>query len=277
MTVTYKGMWGRSATNTKGIRTYTRTFKLQASSQDDDEYAVGSHASLPQIGSQHPSDNLAWCVSLQVDNSNPPLGWTVTANYDSSFELNINPIFDPAQISWDWEQFETAAIVDKDGNGITNSAGDFFKDPVPTRDDSRPVVTITKNVVAVPTYLLTFQDAVNVSAFVVDGFAVGAGKAKCNKIGVSSQQERNGFQFRVLTLELHLQRDDWTLKPPDVGHRYKSGSTRLGVVSDDGTGPATPVQLDGAGAVVANPTTATVVYLSYSVYNTADFNLLPLT
>jgi len=278
MSVTYTGPWGRSAKNTKGIRTYTRGFKLQASAVTDDEFIVGSHPSLPLIGSQHPNDSSAWCVSLEVDNAWPPLGWLVTANYDSSFELSVNPIFEPAQISWDFEQYQIAAVTDRNGKGITNSAGDFFRDPVPTRDDSRPTVTVQKNVAAIPNFILSYQDTINSSAFVVDGFAIGTGKAKMQKVGVSTQQERNGFPFRTITMEMQLRRDGWDLSTPDVGYRSISATTnRVNITSSDGTSPATPVQLNGSGVAVASPLFSTVVYLSFPVYYQADFNVLPLT
>ena len=62
---------GRSARNTKGVRTYSRRWILTTSNKSDDAYAVGSASGLPTIGTAHPSDALAWCVSLDVQNSNP--------------------------------------------------------------------------------------------------------------------------------------------------------------------------------------------------------------
>ena len=101
MAVTFLGEdpAGRTATNTRGVRTYQRVFKLETSDIADDAYDVGSNGSLPVIGSVHPSDAGAWCESLQVENHAPWKGWKVTANYTSERELNTNPTSDPAVIS----------------------------------------------------------------------------------------------------------------------------------------------------------------------------------
>lgn len=279
MTVIYIGesYHDRTAQNNLGVRTYTRAFLLQTTSKSDGPYAVGSDPNLPVVGSVHPEDFAAWCRQINVENDNPWAGWKVTCHYDSANELNPNPVFEPAQISWDFEQFQIVALTDRSGDGITNSAGDIYTDPPPMRDDSRPIVTVIKNVAAVPTYVLTYQDATNSSAFVVDGVSVAAGKAKMNRISVSAKQERNGYQFRTLTFEIHLQRDGWALSMLDYGYRSKSGSNRNLITNTDGTQPPKPVLLDGAGAVLSNPSSSNAVYLSYNVYYQADFNLLPLS
>jgi hypothetical protein len=57
VTITYKGEINLGqARNSLGIRTYTRQFRLTTSLNTEREYDVGSHASLPQIASVHPSD-----------------------------------------------------------------------------------------------------------------------------------------------------------------------------------------------------------------------------
>ena len=65
MTITYKGEINLGqARNSLGVRTYTRQFRLTTSLNTEREYNVGSHASLPQIGSVHPSDSAAYCVGF---------------------------------------------------------------------------------------------------------------------------------------------------------------------------------------------------------------------
>lgn len=277
MTVELIGLRGRSAANTKGVRTYTRVALFRTSSQDDDEYDVGSHPSVPLIGSVHPSDSGAWCTQLTVENTNFWAGWTVTAQYSSENELAENPVFEPATFDWDGEQFESVAMIDRNGDAVCNSAGDIFTDPPAMKDDSRPICTVTKNLAVVPTYILTYQDAVNSTAFTLDGLTIGAGLAKMNRVSVSRKQLRNGYTFRVVTFDIHLQRTGWAIKPIDVGFRKKSGTDRMGITNDDGTEPKVKVFLNGSGAVIADPEAADVVSLSFDVYDAQDFNALPLT
>jgi hypothetical protein len=270
---------GRSANNTKGQRSYTRKFKLKSSANSEGPYAVGSNASLPRIGSLHPEDSFAWCVSLQVDQFSGRFGWIVTANYSSERELSEVPTNDPAIITWSSEQFQRPAVFDKDGNAIVNSAGDPF-DPPNMMDDSRRVVTVTKNLTTVPAWILTYQDAVNSDVFTVDGVSIGAGLAKIQSVSVGEVQSRNATSFRTVSFTIHLQKDGWLLEPLDAGFReidYASGSLVNILNPGDSEQPSAPVPLDGSGAALDNPSTTNNVFLSFTVYETKVFSALPFT
>lgn len=280
MTVIYRSEAynGRTAQNDLGIRTYTRAFWLETTVVTEGAFAVGSNASLPIIGSVHPEDSGAWCRSLNVDNTNPWKVWRVTANYSSEFELNTNPLSDPAIINWDSEQFQKPAVYDYSGNAICNSAGDLFDPPVMV-DDSRRTVTIVKNLAAVPSWILSYQDAVNSDVFSIDGFSIAIGKAKMQRVSVSAKEKRNSTSFYPVTFTIHLQNDGWKLQPLDCGFRKKGTVTteRNGITSDDGTGPVVPVFLNGSGGVLANPSLTNAVFLNYTYYRTQAFSSLPLT
>ena len=279
MTVIFKEETGegRSASNEKGMRKYSRAFRLETTSQMDGPYAVGSDANLPVIGSLHPEDSNAWCVSLRVENSNPWKGWTVTAEYTSEREITEDPTAEPAAITWSSEQFQRPVIDDNSGNAVVNSAGDPFDPPI-MRDDSRPVITISKNLAVVPVWIMNYQDAVNSDAFYVDGVLVGAGLAKVQSVSVGEVQRRNGIMFRVVNLVIHLQRNGWLIEAQDVGFRELGTGGRQNIINDvDSERPSAPVPLDGAGAHIVSPTAATNVTLSFSVYSTQFFSALPLS
>lgn len=279
MTVTFlqELSGGRTGRNDLGKRSYTRTFSLETSSQSEGPYAVGSHASVPEIGEAYPDDAAAWCVSLEVANSDPWKGWTVTANYSTEREIATNPTNDPAIITWDSEQFQKPAIFSYAGTGILNSAGDPF-DPPNMMDDSRRIVTVTKNLAVVPTWILTYQDAVNSDSFVLDGVTIGIGLAKIQRVAVGEEQTRNGTAFRTVTFSIHLEKDGWLLEPLDAGFREIVSGNRVNILNDgDGLQPSAPVPLNGAGVHIANPTVANAVFLSFTVYETKAFASLPLT
>jgi hypothetical protein len=261
---------GRSATNSKGIRSYTRRWKLETSSKSDDAYAVGSASGLPLIGTAFPSDAGAFCHTLTVENNNPWKGWIVTAEYSSEYELNTNPTLDPAVINWGSEQFQRVAFEDTSGYAILNSFGDYF-DPPAMIDDSRETVTITKNLAAVPSWLLEYKDAVNNDSFSIDGFSIGIGKAKMQSVTVAAKEKRNGTTFYPVTFTIHLQFGGWLLELLDAGMRYKTGS----VVSIFDNGQ--PGLLNGSGGKLTNPTPSTAVFRSFTVYKTKAFSGLPLT
>lgn len=266
----------RTGRNTRGVRTYTRSFTVIVNSQSDGPYTAGSAAGLPLIGSVHNDDPGAWCVDLDVKQVG---GWTtyeVTATYDSTIELNENPLFKPADIEWDGENFDEALVFDRDGNAVLNSAGDPFLDAM--RERTRRVVTVTKNIAAVPTWIITAEDAVNSAAFLLDGFTIPAGKARLGAPRLARWQTLNSVRFREMTMRFILNKDGWAYQPLDAGFRYRNGANELvRITSDDGTDVSHPVCLDGSGAVLSNPTPATAVYGSFNGYPAYDFNLLPLT
>ena len=278
MTITYLGENHAPATNTKGARSYTRSFKLQTSAKTERAYHVGSHASLPVIGETHPDDAGAWCTTLQVDPSDPWKGWTVTAEYSTERELAEDPTDDPADITWGSEQFQKPAITNYAGEAIVNSAGDPFDPPIMI-DDSRPFVTISKNLSAVPVWVMTYQDSVNSSSFVVDGVTVAAGLAKMQNIAVTRPQSRNGTSYRTVTFTIHLQKQGWLSKVLDAGFRQVAYNGELENIRNPGDDelPAAPVPLNGSGLALDDPSPATAVYRQDIVYEQKDFSALPLS
>lgn len=279
MTVIFRGELGagRRATNNRGMRSYSRQFRLETTLQSEGPFAVGSDSNLPLIGSLHPEDSGAWCMTLSVENTDPWKGWLVTAEYSSERELNETATSDAAIITWSSEQFQRPVIVDQDGEAIVNSAGDPF-DPPHMIDDSRRVVTVTKNLATVPSWILTYQDAVNSADFTVDGVSIAEGKAKMQSVTIGEPQSRNGNTFRTVTFSMHLEKNGWLFKPLDAGFRTKIDGVMANVRNDDdGELPALPVPLDGFGNVLVDPSPSTAIYLEFTVYETKDFSLLPLS
>lgn len=280
MAVTYVGELseGRRATNSRGVRTYTRVFRLTTSSQTDNAYTVGSNGSLPVIGNTFPSDGNAYCTDLDVQCVRGWRIWDVTATYSTERQLNTTPTSDPVFVQWDTEQFQKPATQDKDGDAVVNSAGDPFLPPE-QMDDSRRVVTITKNLSSVPAWILTYQDAVNSDTFTIDGISIAIGEAKMQRVSVGPAEIRNGTAFRAVTFVIALRRDGWAYKILDQGYNEKdpADSTKRKLITVRGQLPTSPVLLDGNGNQLANPATANAVYLTYNVYKTQAFSSLPLT
>ena len=138
-------------------------------------------------------------------------------------------------------------------------------------DDSRRTVTITKNLAAVPSWILSYQDAVNSDAFTIDGFSVAIGKAKMQSVTVAAKEKRNGTSFYPVTFTIHLQKNGWLLELLDAGMRYKSG----GAIAVFETGQ--PGMLNGSGGRLDPVTPSTIVFRSFTVYETKAFSGLPLS
>jgi hypothetical protein len=166
-------------------------------------------------------------------------------------------------------------VVDVFGNACLNSAGDPLQDLL--RERSRRVVTVIKNVAAVPDWIITAEDAVNSSDFVLDGFTVPATKAKLSAPQLGRWETRNNVRFRQMTMTIKLNKDGWISQPLDAGYRYRSGNSRLLITNSDGTVPTNPVPLNGGGQVLDNPTPSTAVFRNFDLYPQLNFNTLPLT
>lgn len=280
MTTTFKEEIpsGRTARNSKGARTYTRKFRVTSNDKTDGPFEVGSTSGLPLIGSAHPEDANAFCIELTVENTDPFAGWTVTANYSDERVIDDNPTDDAAEINWGSEQFQKVAVVDRDGNLIVNSAGDLF-DPPAMIDDSRRVVTVSKNLAAVPSWILDYQDAINSDTFTIDGISIAVGKAKMQAVTVGPKQRRNSTVFRTVNFTIHLQRDGWTLDILDAGYNRKDplDATKRQPITINGQLPSAPYPLNGAGIPLENPSPTNCVFRSFNVYKTRTFSTLPLT
>lgn len=275
MTVTYLGedAGARTATNSRGIRTYTRAFKFETTEETEDAWDVGSHPNAPVIGQAFRD---AWCISSTPTCTDPWKGWTITAEYSSALEMNVDPTQDAMQIRVYTEQFQKPAVFDKNGNKIVNSAGDPF-DPPLMMDDSRRVISLVRNVAAYPSWVLSYQDAVNSDSFTVRGITYAAGVGKVQSVSISDGQIRNGYAFYTLEVLIHLQKNGWILQPLDVGFRELdyAGTSIINILNPgDNERPSAPVPLDGAGRALADPSTTNNVLLSYSVYDTQPFSVL---
>lgn len=277
MTVIYKGEepTARKANNTRGVRTYSRSFEFETTDRNNDAWDVGSHASAPRIGDVFHD---AWCFSVTPRCVKGWKIWMLDAEYSSERELATDPTADPAIVTVGTEQFQKEADYDKDGYAIVNSAGDPF-DPKYMMDDSRRVVRIKKNMSGHPSWILNYQDTVNSDSFTVKGVTYTAGQGKVQNVDIGETQTRNGVPFVVVSLEIHLQRDGWKLVCPDVGFRQIENTTQRSNIINDGDSlqPTAPVPLDGSGVMKVDPTSATVPMITYYPYATAAFSALPLT
>jgi hypothetical protein len=274
MTVTYlqEDAGGRTATNSKGIRTYTRVFLFETDSQADDAWEVGSHPDAPRIGQAFRD---AWCISSTPSCIEPWKGWSITAEYSSEREMNEDPTQDPIQIRVYTEQFQKPAVFNKDNQLIVNSAGDPY-DPPPMMDDSRRVLSLSRNVPYCPSWVLDYQDAVNSDTFTALGVTYAIGTGKVQSVSLSNAQKRNNIDFHTLEILIHLQRDGWILKTLDAGFRELNYSGELINILNAGDGErvSAPVPLNGSGAALANPSPTNNVLRSDVVYNTQPFSVL---
>ena len=267
---------GRGASWSRDERSYHRALLVLTDDKFDREDTVMAAVdAYVRLGTTHPADAYAFCNRIEPETMNEsPFAWVVKCGYTAK-KLDEDPLQDPAIITWNTVQYQEAAVRDKDGDAILNSAGDPYDPPV-MKDKSRRTCRINKNVASVPGWFLDYEDAVNSDAFTVDDFSVGIGVAKCQKPTISEWKRRNGTDYREVSMELHFSRTGWAQFPLDCGYREKKtvdGGTVLVKIANI----TSPAPLDGAGHRIINPTPSTAAYRMFETYESLPFSVLPLS
>jgi hypothetical protein len=276
-----------SSVNDKGETEYTRLFRVVTSSPLVANLAVRTAAKIPKIGDVYATttefDATSLCRRVQPQqDSEAPRVWEVRVEYGppeaESGQQNPNPLLRSAVVAWGFTQASRPVWKDKDGKPIQNSAGDWY-DPPPEIDDSRPVLTVSRNEPAFNSSIaIAYQDAINSDSFM--GFS--PGQAKVAGISATSQTENNFF-FWSVTYEFHFRRDGWQVSILDAGRNYKTQDgnlapiPQLGVKEDGTTFPMKntavpePIPLDGAGLPIRSPNPSNVKYRDFKVYRELPF------
>jgi hypothetical protein len=97
-------------------------------------------------------------------------------------------------------------------------------------------------------------------------------------IEISELKIEGDYQYFEFSYTIERRREKWIpLKVLDQGLRYKSGSDRKHIM--DQSSPPRPVSsprlLDGAGAVLSDPTPDNAKYQDFTVYYARNFSVLP--
>lgn len=267
---------GRDGEFSLDEKRYSMVHRVVMDSSSDDAATVRSFlytATGIRIGAAFPSDSAAFCQSIKPRNeSYSPRIWLVTSLFSDKFDRAENPLNDPVRVRWVGRTFSRPLIYDANGDAIVNSAGDPF-DPPPERDFSRRVAQISANVAAVPSYLDTYEDAINSDSVTLDGKSFAAGTLKCGQLQISEWKERNSTAYREISLEIETSREGWNLELLDAGFRERDYSGNLVNIRNTGDNelPTAPVPLDGSGNVLADPTPANAVVLTFQQYPSLAF------
>ena len=284
-------MWEhRTTAYNGGIWRYTRGWLVKTDDKNDREDVVSTAPGLPAYGELHPAPIADPAYAREItynptSRGNTPMAWDVVATYSSERIMHDVPgvvpteppnVLDEVLVSWSSEVYDEAIWEDINGNGILNSAGDYFIDPTPTRDNSHIIARFDVNwVPPLPTWIIDYPNTVNDAAITVGGLTLATGTARFQRLQIGTYETRFGVTFYPVSFELHVHKDGWLLKPLDAGFRETSGGSPQQIKDANGDEPTTPVLLDGAGGVLANPSPATAQYQTFTVYESKDFSILP--
>lgn len=275
---------------------YTVRYKVRVSGKDDGPAIVKAASALPNLGDIYvignESDAGAYLTQRRVGRlagESNVYWWLVTDNYANKDrekcleQAQEDPLKLPPKIRLSFAQFQREMVRDLTGKPIANSAGEFFE-PFPTVDDSRPVITVTRNEARDPTRnAIAYQDAVATDRV----FGADAGVAKMQSITCEVVYTKDCDPFFSVTYQLQFRREGWRLVLLDQGHSVlvteeltneqgeKKNVVKLKVVRDAEDRPLNhPVLLDGSGQLL--PPGEEPIPLEFQVLKELPFGPLSL-
>lgn len=273
-----------------GVTDETETIEYRVTTDDKTitRYDIMTSGLLPVKYQQHPQNPLMTVRDVTLDQDEAPTVWTATVSYssapydkdDEEDEDFDSPLDKPARIRWTTTQFTKPIFRDLNEEAIVNSAGDYFDPPIEV-DASRFSLVVEKNLVSVPSWVLTYSNAINNASFDVLGLTIPARTAKLSELAISEVQKEQDVEFYTVTFRLELanaEEEDWVVRVLDQGlHEYEptiSGYVKTPILID-GEPAKQPVLLNGSGVAIVNPEPTDAVYLEYNVYREKDFSVLP--
>lgn len=248
--------------NEKNEHSYTLTYQVISNDRHESPYTVAAAIGV-DIG-----DALGYARCTQISSdciSEDGLQWKVTVTYGKMTDSDPNPLNEPVDIQWSFEQFQKITDRDINGTAILNSAQDPFQEPVEI-DDSRPVLTVTRNEASFNSALAyQYRDAVNSTYFYGE-----AGTVKVSNISSTRQFDQQiGFYWKT-TYAFHFNPMGWDKVILDQGFREKVAGKKKNILVQ-----GVPIQestlLNGAGAklnVGGNP-----VFRTFRVYPRLPFTV----
>jgi hypothetical protein len=247
--------------------------------------AMGS--TLPEVGDEFATGGSGFAVTCWLrgisahNESFSPYVWIVTAKYSSEYEPNVDPTQEPAKIAFKTQQYQAKCTQDRNGNAPLNAAGDLLD---VSKNDSLVQFTLRKNVTTVPAAVQTYRNAINASSITIsDGqgvsLAIAAKFCLVMSIDIGEwQRGANGDTYYCFTwagaISNNATSDGWDENYLNAGLYQIAGGVRVPCALQ-GQPVHRPVSLSTIGAMIINPTTASMNYILVEKYFLRDFSSLP--
>ncbi len=234
------------------------------------------HNGLPEGDPNFEYDRGSFAETIEAVNdsdvNNAGIQWTVTVSYGpyDAGTFGQDPSLWPIKVSFGGERTEKVISKDRNGNPITNSAGDPFDPPI-TIDDSRSTMTVTRNEL-VSAFDLTlaelYRDKINNAEW--NGFD--AFTVKLGIITTSEPQYDSNAQvyYYTVTYPFTIDRKGWQKDILDSGCNELDAYDIPKPIMNQGQQVSDPVPLDGSGHrldVGGDP-----VYITVDAYDEIDFS-----
>lgn len=188
--------------------------------------------------------------------------WIATVTYDNTIDgtqASENPLLRKPVDDWDFEQFQRLVFRDLNGDPVVNSAGTPIK---MYADDSRPILTYTRNEANYPASILAYQDVINSDDFLIF-------PARTAKVSVrAGKRFENGISYYETKYVFHFRWDGWRNEVVNEGSlfRFVKLGIDFGLVS---TPDGSIINLDDQGRPLGPGEGLT--FSTFRIYREASF------
>lgn len=228
-----------------GSEPLPRKYKPYAIGNDYDEFMLCKRISLRRV----PNTDTMWLATATFDN-------TLDPDQGNDDPLRRAPIDE-----WDYEQYQRVAERDVRGIAVVNSAGQAYNPPL-MADDSRPILTYTRNEAFYPSQVLEYQDAINSDQFLIFPPYTAKVNIRAMKMwenGVKFYQTKYTFQFRY---------DTWRPAILNMGTMFRPTAGASALPWPAG---APPRPLDSDGTALATDGSQEPTYKTHRIYREVPF------
>ncbi len=209
------GRTGEEDTSSRinGLRTYKRVFRIKTDDANDAAFTVRA-ALQAHTGATpadpFPEDSTAYPTKYSEMQEHDMKVWLAEISY-----TNDNPLDEPVDLKTGGQLFQRVMIFDANGDPVMNTAGFPLINPPVEFDDSRGLITFTKNVASPPAWVYSLNCTLNEDAFAIYGGAltIGARTAKLREPPeISGPHYRNGVVFYTVSGTIEVSNAGWDAK-----------------------------------------------------------------
>ncbi len=292
--------------------TALRRHRITTNNKNDDHNTIIAAGLLPTFLSTHPTNVFLRCLKQTINQEKGAYIWIAESHYETGVPQKIQqsegilPLDRPAIVSGQSVQatrtptkgykFDDSFQPAEELTAIMNAAQDPF-DSLPEIDDSRWVLSITKNYNPLPTWLFDMNNCTNDSDVDIYGRTCPRGTLKISGMRFAPYRQEMDQWFYEVSFEIHFRQGIDTDDPSNTHPSIDSSSqfgwaltlTNRGLNElEDGDASkkheitlsrdrvaTVPQLLNTDGSVISNAVAEDANYLSWMVYMESDFSELP--
>ena len=269
---------GRTKTTDKKlISKYTRRMQYRTFVRVFDSNIILLQLGVPRIGSVHPEDLSARCISVGATQTESPLVWDVVAQYTTEFPNpkrdKQNPLEEPPLLTYSHTTVAITKFFDRNGKPFVNTAAQRLLSP-PTISETIQVLTIKQQQADFDRKIgLSYTDAINAGPWF--GY-----KARHVRSSVSASEGwKNGVTFWIVNYRFEIRaKEPWNpVRVLNQGIMVYNAVAKKWQLLEDANGVlhGQEVILNEAGNDVEtkeNVAAGNVHWLDFEVYDELDFN-----